>query len=402
MANDTIITDDYVAELLAKEASEASIKYSSMGLEAFRSTSTKPANKAKPNTNFLTRIIRETDSHNAAIKAREAAEAQARLSGLEEAEEKKRLKTNPSLQDIRRRQLGAISSLLSGQKKRRGAEEDVQSSVRASSRDRKDSKTGDKEKHKRSESRRSDNEDTKDASRERRHHHHHRHHRDEERSSRNERRHRDRSRSRSPRHRERRHRHRSRSPLSSDQEGGKHSRSSHKSRSSRSEKESRSRKDRDIIPEKSSTHRRHGRLAEKEVSENEESDPLEDLIGPAAPPPADAYPPPVRTRGRGAGRGGAAMDGRFASDYDPSEDMQLDETDLKVSKTDDWDDMVESFRDRQKWLKQGADRLRAAGFSEEDIKKWEKTGPNGEKDIEDVTWTKAGEKREWDKGKGDN
>ena len=38
MANDTMITDDYVAELLAKEASEASIKYSSMGLEAFRST----------------------------------------------------------------------------------------------------------------------------------------------------------------------------------------------------------------------------------------------------------------------------------------------------------------------------------------------------------------------------
>lgn len=32
-----ILTDDAVAELLAKEASEASIKYSSMGLEAFRS-----------------------------------------------------------------------------------------------------------------------------------------------------------------------------------------------------------------------------------------------------------------------------------------------------------------------------------------------------------------------------
>ncbi|KAJ4399362.1 hypothetical protein N0V85_006040 [Neurospora sp. IMI 360204] len=402
MGNDTMITDDYVAELLAKEASEASIKYSSMGLEAFRST--KPANKAKPNTNFLTRIIRETDSHNAAIKAKEAAEAQARLSGLEEAEGKKRLKTNPSLQDIRRRQLGAISSLLSGQKKRRGAEEDVRSSARTtSSKDHKDSKSSDKEKSKRGESRRSDNEDTKDTSRERRHHHHHHgHHKDEERSSREEQRHRDRSRSRSPRHRERRHRHRSRSPLSSDQEGAKHSRSSLKSRSSRSGKESRSRKDRDIIPEKSSTHRRHGRLAEKELSENEDSDPLEDLIGPAAPPPADAYPPPVRTRGRGAGRGGAAMDGRFANDYDPSEDMQLDETDLKVFKNDDWDDMVESFRDRQKWLKQGADRLRAAGFSEEDIKKWEKTGPNGEKDIEDVKWTKAGEKREWDRGKEDN
>jgi hypothetical protein len=38
MASDTILTDDYVAGVLAREASEASIKYSSMGLEAFTST----------------------------------------------------------------------------------------------------------------------------------------------------------------------------------------------------------------------------------------------------------------------------------------------------------------------------------------------------------------------------
>lgn len=37
MANDTMLTDDYVAEMMAKEANDASIKYSSMGLEAFRS-----------------------------------------------------------------------------------------------------------------------------------------------------------------------------------------------------------------------------------------------------------------------------------------------------------------------------------------------------------------------------
>ncbi len=37
LQNDTILTDDAVAELLAEEASSASIKYSSMGLEAFRS-----------------------------------------------------------------------------------------------------------------------------------------------------------------------------------------------------------------------------------------------------------------------------------------------------------------------------------------------------------------------------
>jgi len=38
MANDTILTDDYVAELLTKEASDASIKYSSIGVDAFKST----------------------------------------------------------------------------------------------------------------------------------------------------------------------------------------------------------------------------------------------------------------------------------------------------------------------------------------------------------------------------
>jgi len=37
MSNDTILSDDYVAGVLAEEASSASIKYSSMGLEAFRS-----------------------------------------------------------------------------------------------------------------------------------------------------------------------------------------------------------------------------------------------------------------------------------------------------------------------------------------------------------------------------
>jgi len=34
MGNDDILTDDYVAELLAKDAKESSIKYSSLGLEA--------------------------------------------------------------------------------------------------------------------------------------------------------------------------------------------------------------------------------------------------------------------------------------------------------------------------------------------------------------------------------
>lgn len=36
--HDTMLTDDAVAELLAKEASDATNKYSSMGLGAFKST----------------------------------------------------------------------------------------------------------------------------------------------------------------------------------------------------------------------------------------------------------------------------------------------------------------------------------------------------------------------------
>ena len=63
---------------------------------------------------------------------------------------------------------------------------------------------------------------------------------------------------------------------------------------------------------------------------------------------------------------------------------------------DDWDMALEALRDRVKWRAQGANRLRAAGFTDDEVKKWEK---GGEKDIEDVRWSKKGEKREWDRGK---
>jgi len=36
MANSEILTDDYLAELLAKDAKESAIKYSSMGLDGFK------------------------------------------------------------------------------------------------------------------------------------------------------------------------------------------------------------------------------------------------------------------------------------------------------------------------------------------------------------------------------
>lgn len=115
-----------------------------------------------------------------------------------------------------------------------------------------------------------------------------------------------------------------------------------------------------------------------------DSDPLEDVIGPA---PA----PKVMPRGRGALKGAAGMDNRFSSDYDPKSDVRMDE-----DTRDDWDDALEVLRDRAKMKQQGADRLREAGFTEDQVKKWEK---GGEKTIDDVQWTKEGEKREWDRGK---
>jgi hypothetical protein len=89
----------------------------------------------------------------------------------------------------------------------------------------------------------------------------------------------------------------------------------------------------------------------------------------------------------------SGIDSRFAADYDPTIDVTPDPDEAGG---DDWDNAVEAFRDRQKWKKQGAERLRSAGFTEEQIRKWEK---GDEKDESDVQWNKAGGVREWDRGK---
>ncbi|KAK4242049.1 hypothetical protein C8A03DRAFT_40615 [Achaetomium macrosporum] len=371
-----ILTDDAVAELLAKEANEASIRYSSMGLEAFKST--KPLNKAKPNTRFLGRIIKETTSHNAALLAKEAAEAQARLDNLTEAEEKKRRKLNPSASDIRRRQLGAISSILEG-RKRSNKIEPTDTPSRGAGRSRDRPRDRSRERSSRRRRREGDRQDKQEPRSQRK--------RDDEAAEK----HRHRlSRSRSPRYRERRRR--DRSPLSNDEED-------HRLRHSESRRMN-SKKDQDLMESQPSRHKDYGRLQEDdkafssrskaaEFSDGGESDPLEEFIGPV--PPSRS---PVRTRGRGAIRGSATLDSRFAEDYDPASDVQLEPAESR-----DWDEALEAYRDRQKWKQQGAERLRAAGFTEEQIKKWEK---GSEKDIDGVRWSKAGEKREWDRGKEDN
>jgi hypothetical protein len=117
-----------------------------------------------------------------------------------------------------------------------------------------------------------------------------------------------------------------------------------------------------------------------------DSDPLEDIVGPLPPPP----PPKVKVRGRGA-ISSSAMDSHFSASYDPNADV-----DPEVGENDDWELALEAVRDRARFKQTQGDRLRAAGFTEDEVKKWEK---GGEKTEEDVRWAKKGEGREWDRGK---
>lgn len=133
-----------------------------------------------------------------------------------------------------------------------------------------------------------------------------------------------------------------------------------------------------------------------------DSDPLDDIIGPA--PPRAPETPVVRRRGRGANAGTSGIDSRFAADYDPRLDVTPEPDDQPGGgggggANEDWDSAVETFRDRLKWRQQGAERLRAAGFSETDIRKWEKSRTDGQKDEADVRWNERGGLREWDRGK---
>ncbi|KAM3547673.1 hypothetical protein ARSEF4850_009877 [Beauveria asiatica] len=140
MSNEEFLTDDYVAGLLSQEASDCSIKYSAMGVDAFLgkdSNSKKSINTPKPNTRFLRNIIRGTDTHNKALLAKEAAESKARLRRLERAEDTKRKKLNPTTKDLRERHMDDIQAILGGGK-RRGRDGDAHKDNNKKETDRRD------------------------------------------------------------------------------------------------------------------------------------------------------------------------------------------------------------------------------------------------------------------------
>ncbi|KAF2132200.1 hypothetical protein P153DRAFT_383087 [Dothidotthia symphoricarpi CBS 119687] len=356
--------DEYVANLLDQDAKSAKKKYELVGIDAFNPKRSK-SGAPKPNTNFLRHIIRQTDSHNSALLAKEAEESHARLKRMNAQHERER-NTDKGVQRSRfyDKDENAHSQKLR-KRQRDGSLESRSTSHRHSSR------------HRRRETRRhEDSEEDQAARRSRRSRHDHEQRRysseeadDRSRRKATDRRHKrrrstSRSRSRSPRsdkHRRKdRHRHRSRSPTPKSRHSGH-------------------------ISSKPAVG---SRKSKRSASPASDSDPLEAIVGPL-PPPAQ---PVIRSRGRGAHKAnGMDIDSHFSTTYDPSVDVRQ-----ASDAEDDWGNAVESFRDRQRWKQQGADRLKAAGFTDDQVKKW---GKGDEKSEEDVVWTRKGQAREWDRGK---
>ncbi|KAI0172394.1 hypothetical protein GGR52DRAFT_544342 [Hypoxylon sp. FL1284] len=369
MPPDDILTDDYVTDLLVNEANDCSLKYSSMGLDAFKSNK-RPSHQPKPNTRFLNNIIRNTNSHNRALQARESAESKAKLRDLEDAEEKKRIeeerklrKAKPGPGDTRKRMLGDIAAILGGSsKKRKTGDADLSSNAsHAAKRGAEGSSRPQRKTVAVDDDRNDDGNDDGDA-----------------KSHGNRRKDRSSESSRTSRHAHRQEREGPERESSSSHSLGR----KHRDRSLRRKSEG------------GSGHRRlhatkqPGR--EDFPSEDlSDSDPLDDIIGPL--PANKPAKPSVQRRGRGASSVTSGIDSRFAPDYDPKSD-----TTLKPDDGDGWDRAAEAFRDRQKWKQRGADRLRSAGFTEEQVKQWQK---DDQKNEADVRWIKAGAEREWDRGK---
>ena len=350
---------------------------------SYRSTFNAP----KPNTRFLKNIIKETNSHNAALQAKEIEESRVRLRDIHRNDGSSRPRgSNHGLEDETHHR-----------SKRRRIDFEVEENrhvrrdheARFSRRNRGEECRSNTSRHKRHDDGYSSEDDDEKEYDERRDRHHRSTHRqrDNNRLYEHNRRRRRRNRGHS------RSRHRSRSPRSNRKYHHRH-RTSHRSAGSSTP----------ASPERNGSHssvsRANGDQAARNPSANDDADrerratspdsdtdPLDAIIGPPPPPP----PPKVLARGRGNFLSSSAMDTHFSTNYDPSVDVHPD-----PELEDDWDQALEAIRDRQRWQKLGAERLKSAGFTEEEVKKWE-TG--GEKTEEDVRWKGRGEGREWDRGK---
>ena len=403
----------------------------------------------KPNTRFLQNIIRSTDNHNAALKQKELGDAAHRLRALtkgrdngshihaqtknaayrDEEQEKRNRKRKRGHERYDSRDSHDYASKSSGNKRHsperdekyttRRREEDDKHKHRKRDRLRRgsdrdghhtsanDNKSGESDystdysnparsskrsarKSKRNETRTrnrdSDEEDRRDGQEKQRDSHH----------DRNEHRPVHQSQSRSRTHKEKRSHSRTRtkqirtSPRSSYQSELSDSASESRSRRKKSTQTSkqdkcRSPRQEHFPPSKHPRTRKPSTSSKQDLSDD---DPLAPFLGPSLPP----KPELPKIRGRGATAFTSGTETRFSTSYDPRNDIKPD----IASEGEDWDQALEAFRDRQKFRQAGAERLLAAGFSQEEVTRMER---GGEKDESDVRWTQKGQAREWDRGK---
>ena len=334
-------------------------------------------NAPKPNIRFLKNIIKETDSHNAALRTKESQDARVRLGRLhndisEPPFSRTRRRDEENLHVKRRRldhQPDEVSLLRqrhrrSDSKRKSGCHQEGRKTRRNC--------------HRVYES----NEDDDENLRRRKHRHHHRsdHHRSRGRSEERDKRH---SRRGSSRNKDQ-----SCSPRVGREYCYHQIHIRERSASSERKPPDLGQSKRLLTQAESQSQGRTQNMPHKPLIPNEsDSDPLESVIGPLPPPRS----PGIQPRGRGTFASSCAMDNHFSSKYNPAEDVYPNS-----DSGDDWDQALEALRDRQRWKQQGADRLRLAGFTEEEVRKWEK---GGDKRMEDVKWKGRGERREWDRGK---
>ncbi|KAN0068272.1 hypothetical protein V8E54_013468 [Elaphomyces granulatus] len=369
---DPASNDDYVAQILANDARDSSLKYSTLGMEAYLPQSQRRGDAPKPNTRFLKNILRDTDSHNASLRQVGTSEKTELLQPtLHPAPTRRRTKDEMRIaQEV----IGLHSS--SRKHRRRHGDERHRS------------------KHQRERSRSPNRSSRYDESRYRRRRHWHRH------SS-------SRSSSRSPP--------RPSSPSTSSP------------RNTLNDDKSTRRRHLRGLTQVSSPQSSVYRLLEGSQNElkevvtesslstfignhlpSEESDPLEDLLGPLPPPSNNVHDSSLIRN----------IDTHFATDYNPALDIHLDGENTAPStrlsrrpvaglmtEDDDWDMALEALRDRALWRENSADRLRAAGFTEQVVDRFANNASAGstgsEKDgrIGGFKWSKKGESREWDRGK---
>ncbi|OJD17522.1 hypothetical protein AJ78_02391 [Emergomyces pasteurianus Ep9510] len=424
--------DEYVAQLLAKDARDSSKRYSTLGMNAFLPIKRSTTDAPKPNTRFLKSILRETDSHNASLKRKEEREARERMRALRHGHGRSSgVKPERSLYDVRaakRRRVEASSDEKHERgedfKRLKGKEYDRKHTLRdrekareSRRRSRGYEESGDVEEksggHKSSRSKHHKKEDDRsqrssDSRRQAEHRRSSEKYRssDDDRERRSHCRKHRRSHSGSP-SRTRCHSSENPNPRKGRLKDPGESYDEHhglrKHRTSTTSREKLAATNSEKSPPLRQTSKLEGtseplhqsRYFDSLDPSGSDSDPLENLIGPL-PPSAANDSPPLRSRGRGVyNMNKSNIDAHFASGYDPALDVQPDDDNgddygntanpkkstrrrpvagLATGEDDDWDMALEALRDRALWRRKGADRLREAGFDEGLVEKWAGNG----------------------------